>query len=198
MLLRGPRRLGGWRVRLGRALMLLFPGWNGSSLWLFGRARDRAAAGAGNARGDRRAAVPPLPQPPCTSACLRSASGLAGAGPTFLEVHTVPRRGAARAPGAIRSVERRATLRVVSVGLIGAGVTRSADERARRGPGVSVLRHPRNAECVAYQVIEQSATGQPPDPARQNLLAQNLVTLVDVPSAGRVPEAVLIQGMTQL
>src|SRR3954452_10396220 len=75
MLLRGPRRLGGWRVRLGRALMLLFPGWNGSSLWLFGRARDRAAAGAGNARGDRRAAVPSLPQPPCTSACLRSASG---------------------------------------------------------------------------------------------------------------------------
>src|SRR3954454_19258342 len=89
---RPARRLGGhaaagipstrrWRVRLGRALMLLFPGWNVSSLWLF------AVHETGLLRGQ-------------------------------------------------------ATLRVVSVGPIGAGVTGSADERARRGPGVSVLRHP--------------------------------------------------------
>jgi protein-S-isoprenylcysteine O-methyltransferase Ste14 len=32
-----PVDLGGWRVPLGWALVLLFVGWNGWSLWLFGR-----------------------------------------------------------------------------------------------------------------------------------------------------------------
>jgi protein-S-isoprenylcysteine O-methyltransferase Ste14 len=32
-----PVELGGWRVRLGWALVLSFVGWNGWSLWLFGR-----------------------------------------------------------------------------------------------------------------------------------------------------------------
>ena len=32
-----PVALGGWRVPLGWALVLLFVGWNGWSLWLFGR-----------------------------------------------------------------------------------------------------------------------------------------------------------------
>jgi protein-S-isoprenylcysteine O-methyltransferase Ste14 len=34
-----PVELGGWRVGLGWALVLLFAGWNGWSLWLFGRHR---------------------------------------------------------------------------------------------------------------------------------------------------------------
>jgi protein-S-isoprenylcysteine O-methyltransferase Ste14 len=39
-LLRGdPVDLGGWRVPLGWVLVLLFAGWNGWSLWLFGRHR---------------------------------------------------------------------------------------------------------------------------------------------------------------
>jgi protein-S-isoprenylcysteine O-methyltransferase Ste14 len=32
-----PVELGGWRVPVGCALVLLFAGWNGWSLWLFGR-----------------------------------------------------------------------------------------------------------------------------------------------------------------
>jgi protein-S-isoprenylcysteine O-methyltransferase Ste14 len=34
---RDPVDLGGWRVPLGWALVLFFAGWNGRSLWLFGR-----------------------------------------------------------------------------------------------------------------------------------------------------------------
>jgi protein-S-isoprenylcysteine O-methyltransferase Ste14 len=34
-----PVGLGGWRVPLGWALVVLFVGWNGWSLWLFGRRR---------------------------------------------------------------------------------------------------------------------------------------------------------------
>jgi protein-S-isoprenylcysteine O-methyltransferase Ste14 len=34
-----PVELGGWRVPLGTALLLAFAGWNGWSLWLFGRHR---------------------------------------------------------------------------------------------------------------------------------------------------------------
>ncbi len=34
-----PVDLGGWRVPLGSALVVLFVGWNGWSLWLFGRHR---------------------------------------------------------------------------------------------------------------------------------------------------------------
>jgi protein-S-isoprenylcysteine O-methyltransferase Ste14 len=34
-----PLHLGGWRVPLGWVLVLLFVGWNGWSLWLFGRRR---------------------------------------------------------------------------------------------------------------------------------------------------------------
>jgi hypothetical protein len=34
-----PVDLGGWRIPLGWALVLLFVGWNGWSLWLFARHR---------------------------------------------------------------------------------------------------------------------------------------------------------------
>ncbi len=69
-----PVDLGGWRVPLGWALVLLFVGWNGWSLWLFGRHETGLLPGQATQamieEGPYR-----LSATRCTSACSRSTSG---------------------------------------------------------------------------------------------------------------------------
>jgi len=93
-----PVDLGRWRVALGWVLVLLFVGWNGWSLWLFGRRGTGAAAGAGDARDDRGGAVPALPQPVVRRpARALPRAGVAGA--HVLGARAGPGRGAARPLG---------------------------------------------------------------------------------------------------
>ena len=93
-----PVDLGGWRVPLGWALVLLFVGWNGWSLWLFGRHETGLLPGQAThamiEEGPYR-----LSRNPLYVGLLALYLGAGVAGTHVLGARAVPGRGAARPLG---------------------------------------------------------------------------------------------------
>ena len=84
-----PVDLGGWRVPLGWALVLVFAGWNGWALWLFRSHETGLLPGQATHDDDRGGSVPAVPQPVVRRAA-RALPRAGLAGPDVLGPRAVP------------------------------------------------------------------------------------------------------------